>query len=110
MDATVTPVFVGGFGPIETALSAIMVAMVVGVVWVVAKRAVTDSLPGYKVNAERVGDETVKATVTGVGTAAKIQFVVDGEVRAEVDAKPDASAVFEVEKDENLSVRKLGGN
>jgi len=100
---------VGGVGPLEMVVPVAMVAVVLGVVYAVANRAVSSSLPGYSVDAERVGGDEVEVTVTGLGTASKIQLVVDGEVRGEVDAEPDARATVEVDGDEELSVRKLGG-
>lgn len=109
MDATAPPTFLGGWGPLEIAMPVTLIALVV-VVWATAKRAVTSRLPGYEVKAERVGDGRVEATVSGIGTASKIQFVVNGEVHEEVKAEPDANAVFEVAEDEELSVRKIGGN
>ena len=103
------PLFVGGVGPLEILVPVTMVALVIGVIYAVANRAVSSKLPGYNVDAERVGGDEVEVTVEGLGTASKIQLVVDGEVRVEVNAEPDATATVEVAKDEKLSVRKMGG-
>ena len=111
--AYTTVLFVGGWGPLEIATLAmkiIILILVAGVIWVIAKRAVTSSLPGYGFDAERVSDEKVEVTVTGAGTASVIRFVVDGEVRGEVDAEPGASAIVQVGEDEEITARKVGGN
>ena len=90
------PLFVGGVGPLEILVPVTMVALVIGVIYAVANRAVSSKLPGYNVDAERVGGDEVEVTVEGLGTASKIQLVVDGEVRVEVNAEPDATATVEV--------------
>lgn len=102
--------FVGGLGPLELVMPLTAVVLVLGVVYAVTNRTVSSSLPGYEVEADRISDDEVEVTVTGLGTASKIQLVVDGEVRGEVDAKPDATTTVEVGEGEELSVRKLGGN
>jgi hypothetical protein len=106
----VVSVAVSGTGPLEILVPVTMVVLAIGVVYAVANRAVSSRLPGYGFDAERVSDEEVEVTVTGAGTASVIRFVVDGEVRGEVDAEPGASAVVEVAEGEEISARKLGGN
>jgi len=111
--AYTTVILVGGWGPLEIAMLAmniVILILVAGVIWVIAKRAVSSSLPGYGFDAERVSDDEVEVTVTGAGTASVIRFVVDGEVRGEVDAEPGASAIVQVAEDEEITARKVGGN
>jgi hypothetical protein len=102
--------FAGGFGALEIAATVLPLLIFVIVVYAVAKRAVTSRLPGYGFDAERVSDEEVEVTMTGAGTASVIRFVVDGEVRGEIDAEPGASAVVEVAEGEEITARKVGGN